>query len=210
MTQAEAQHRIVFLERDSLAATVRRPAFVHAWNEYDRLEPDAVGAALAEATIAIINKTALRAGTLQTLPRLQLVALTATGTDNVDLAWCREHGVAVCNVRNYAVHTVPEHTFALILALRRSLFGYGRDIAAGRWQKSEQFCLSGHPVNDIFGSTIGIIGEGALGQGVAALARAFGMNVLFADHPPPKVAGVDFTPMDDLLAEADIVSLHAP
>ena len=108
------------------------------------------------------------------------------------------------------MHTVPEHAFALILALRRSLFGYARDIAAGRWQESEQFCLSGRPVNDIFGSTIGIFGEGALGQGVAALARGFGMRVLFADHPPPRVSGVHFTPPDQVLGEADIVSLHAP
>ena len=176
-----ASHRIVFLERDSLDATVRRPQFEHTWHEHDRLGANEVIAALAEATIAIVNKTPLRADSLARLPQLKLIAITATGTDNVDLQWCAAHGVVVTNVRNYAVHTVPEHTFALILALRRSLFGYARDVAAGKWQRAEQFCLSGHPVNDIFGSTIGIFGEGALGQGVAALARGFGMNVLF-DH----------------------------
>ena len=205
-----ASHRIVFLERDSLDATVRRPQFEHTWHEHDRLGANEVIAALAEATIAIVNKTPLRADSLARLPQLKLIAITATGTDNVDLQWCAAHGVVVTNVRNYAVHTVPEHTFALILALRRSLFGYARDVAAGKWQRAEQFCLSGHPVNDIFGSTIGIFGEGALGQGVAALARGFGMNVLFADHPPPKSAGVEFTPHDQVLRESDIISLHAP
>ena len=138
-----ASHRIVFLERDSLDATVRRPQFEHTWHEHDRLGANEVIAALAEATIAIVNKTPLRADSLARLPQLKLIAITATGTDNVDLQWCAAHGVVVTNVRNYAVHTVPEHTFALILALRRSLFGYARDVAAGKWQRAEQFCLSG-------------------------------------------------------------------
>ena len=203
-------HHIVFLERDSLDAVVRRPAFEHCWAEHDWLDAEQASAALADATIAIINKLPLRAATLSRLPRLRLIAVSATGTDNVDLQWCARNGVAVTNIRNYAVHTVPEHTFALILALRRSLFGYARDVAAGRWQQAEQFCLSGHPIHDIFGSTIGILGEGALGQGVATLARGFGMRVLFADHPPLKASGVEFTPLDQVLRESDIVTLHAP
>jgi glycerate dehydrogenase len=203
-------HHIVFVERDSLDALVRPPAFEHTWAEHDWLGPEQVVAALANATIAIINKTPLRAETLSRLPHLQFIAVTATGTDNIDLGWCARNGIAVSNVRNYAVHTVPEHAFALILALRRSLFAYSRDVGAGRWQKAEQFCLSGHPINDIFGSTMGIFGEGALGQGVATLARGFGMRVLFADHPPPKASDVKFTPLDQVLREADIVSLHAP
>src|SRR4029453_13590165 len=110
----------------------------------------------------------------------------------------------------YAIHTVPEHTFALILALRRSLFGYAKDVEAGKWQRSEQFCLSGHPINDIHGSTIGVFGEGALGQGVAHLARGFGVRVRFADHPPPRAECVEFTPTDEVLAQSDVVTLHAP
>jgi glycerate dehydrogenase len=116
----------------------------------------------------------------------------------------------VSNIRNYAVHTVPEHTFALILALRRNLLAYREDVARGLWQKSEQFCLSGHPIRDLHGATLGIFGEGSLGQGVANLGRAFGMRVLFADHAPPKAAGIEFTPADQVLREADIVSLHLP
>lgn len=203
-------HHIVFLERDSLDAIVRPPAFEHTWTEHDRLGPEQVAAALADATIAIVNKTPLRAEVLSRLPHLQFIAVTATGTDNIDLGWCAHNGIGVSNVRNYAVHTVPEHTFALILALRRSLFAYTDDVAAGRWQQAEQFCLSGHPISDIFGSTIGIFGEGALGQGVATLARGFGMRVLFADHPPPRASDVAFTPAAQVLAEADIISLHAP
>jgi glycerate dehydrogenase len=139
-----------------------------------------------------------------------LIAVAATGTDNVDIAACRERGVVVSNIRNYALHTVPEHAFALMLALRRNLFAYCADVAAGEWRKSEQFCLSGHPIGDLYGSTIGIVGEGVLGQGVAAIARGFGMKVLFADHPPPKAEGVEFTPFETVLAAADVLSLHTP
>jgi glycerate dehydrogenase len=203
-------HNIVFLERGSLDANVRRPLFAHTWAEHGKVGPDEVIACLKDASIAIVNKTPLPASVLAQLPSLKLVAVAATGTDNIDIANCRERGIAVSNIRNYAVHTVPEHAFTLMLALRRNLFAYCADVAAGAWQKSEQFCLSGHPIGDLYGSTIGIVGEGALGQGVAKIARGFGMKVLFADHAPPKAPGVEFTPFDNVLAESDVVSLHLP
>jgi glycerate dehydrogenase len=201
---------IVFVERGSVEATVRRPSFSHTWEEHGRVGPDELVACLANATIAIVNKTPLAAAAIERLPRLRLVALAASGTDNIDIAACRGRGIVVSNIRDYAVHTVPEHAFALILALRRNLLAYRQDVACGLWQKSEQFCLSGHPISDLHGSTIGIFGEGAIGQGVARIARGFGMRVLFADHAPPKAAGVEFTPADAVLAQSDVVSLHLP
>lgn len=201
---------IVFVERGSVEATVRRPSFSHTWEEHGRVAPDELVACLANATIAIVNKTPLAAAAIERLPRLRLVALAASGTDNIDIAACRGRGIVVSNIRDYAVHTVPEHAFLLILALRRNLLAYRQDVACGLWQKSEQFCLSGHPISDLHGSTIGIFGEGAIGQGVARIARGFGMRVLFADHAPPKAAGVEFTPADAVLAQSDVVSLHLP
>jgi glycerate dehydrogenase len=201
---------VVFLERDSLDAQVRRPAFAHSWEEHGKLAAEEIVPRLQRATIAIVNKTPLRAEAIGRLPALKLIAVAATGTDNIDLAACRQRGIVVSNIRDYAVHTVPEHAFALILALRRNLIAYREDVARGLWQKSEKFCLSSHPIHDLHGATLGIFGEGSLGQGVAGLARAFGMRVLFADHAPPKAAGVEFTPADKVLEEADIVSLHLP
>jgi glycerate dehydrogenase len=203
-------HNIVFLERGSLNANVRRPAFAHAWQEHGKVGAQEIVPCLAGSTIAIVNKTPLSAATLAQLPALRLIAVAATGTDNIDIAACRERGIVVSNIRNYAVRTVPEHAFALILALRRSLLAYAADVANGLWQKSDQFCLSGHPIGDLHGSTLGIVGEGALGQGVAHIAQGFGMRVLFADHSPPKAPDVVFTPFDRVLAEADVVSLHVP
>jgi glycerate dehydrogenase len=203
-------HNVVFLERGSIDANVRRPAFGHTWQEHGKVPADQIVPCLAASTIAIVNKTPLSAATLAQLPTLGLIAVAATGTDNIDIACCRARGIVVSNIRNYAVHTVPEHAFALILALRRNLFAYCADVKRGLWQKSEQFCLSGHPIGDLFGSTIGIVGEGALGQGVARIARGFGMNVLFADHEPPKAPDVVFTPFATVLAESDVLSLHVP
>lgn len=203
-------HQIVFLERASLDATVRRPAFAHSWAEHGKVGTEEAVSCLKEASIAIVNKTPMPAGTLARLPKLAMIAVAATGVDNIDLAHCRERGIVVSNIRNYAVHTVPEHAFALILALRRNLLAYRADVENGLWQRSEQFCLSGHPIGDLFGSTIGIVGEGALGQGVATIARGFGMRVLFADHAPPKAPDVEFTPFETVLAESDVISLHVP
>ena len=207
---AETVEHIVFLERGSIEAAVRRPSFAHTWVEHDRVAPAEVAGLLAEATIAVINKAPLPGAILPQLGRLRLVAVSATGTDNIDVAACRARGIVVCNIRNYAVHTVPEHTFALILALRRSLFAYRDDVARGLWHKSEQFCLSGHPIRDLHGSTLGIFGEGAIGQGVAQIARGFGMRVLFADHAPPRAEGVQVAPVDSVLRESDVITLHLP
>jgi glycerate dehydrogenase len=165
---------------------------------------------LQDAAVAIINKVPLRAATLEQLPQLRLIALAATGYDVVDVAFCRERGIAISNIRNYAIHTVPEHTFALILALRRNLLAYRDDVARGEWNRAEQFCLFTHDIGDLFGATLGIVGEGAIGQATAGIGRAFGMRVLFADHAPPKAPGVTFTPFEQVLAEADVLTLHCP
>lgn len=203
-------HSVVFLDRDSLKAKVRRPAQAEAYVEHAKTAPEQVVERLRDATVAITNKVPLRADALRRLPRLRMIAVAATGYDVIDVPYCREHGIAVANIRNYAVHTVPEHAFALILALRRNLLAYRADVEAGVWQRSDQFCFFTHAIGDLHGSTLGIVGEGAIGQGTAAVARGFGMKVLFADHAPPKAEGVEFTPLDTVLAESDVISLHCP
>ncbi|MGH8205429.1 MAG: D-2-hydroxyacid dehydrogenase [Steroidobacteraceae bacterium] len=202
--------RVVFLDRASLRATVRQPGCATEYVEYESTSSGQIVPHLLGATVAITNKVALRAETLGQLPQLKLIAVAATGYDIVDLGYCRQHGIAVANIRNYAVHTVPEHAFALILALRRNILAYRQDVENGVWNRSEQFCLFTHPIGDLHGSTLGIIGEGAIGQATAAIGRAFGMQVLFADHPPPKMQGVTFTPFQEVLARSDVVSLHCP
>ena len=202
--------RAVFLDRASLKAKVRKPAGVADYVEYEKTAVDEIVPRLDGAAVAIINKVPMRAATLARLPELKMIAVAATGYDVVDVPYCKEHGIAVANIRNYAVHTVPEHAFAMILALRRNLLAYRHDVENGVWNRSEQFCFFTHPIGDLHGATLGIIGEGAIGQATAAVGRAFGMRVLFADHAPPKMDGVVFTPHETVLAESDVISLHCP
>jgi glycerate dehydrogenase len=202
--------RVVFLDRDSLKAKVRKPSCAAEYIEYAKTSVEELVPRLKSATVAITNKVPLREQTLRQLPQLKLIAVAATGYDIIDIGYCKEHGIAVANIRNYAVHTVPEHTFALILALRRNLLAYRQDVENGVWQKSEQFCFLTHDIGDLHGSTLGIVGEGSIGQATAAIGRAFGMRILFADHPPPKAEGVTFTPFEEVLSSSDVISLHSP
>jgi glycerate dehydrogenase len=202
--------KVVFLDRASLKANVRKPREASEYVEYQKTSVEEIVPRLKGAAVAIVNKVPMREATLAQLPELKMIAVAATGYDVIDIAYCKAHGIAVANIRNYAVHTVPEHAFMLILALRRNLLAYRRDVENGVWNKSDQFCFFTHEIGDLHGSTLGIIGEGAIGQATAAIGRAFGMRVLFADHPPPKMEGVSFTPHEQVLAESDVISLHCP
>jgi glycerate dehydrogenase len=203
---------IVFLDADTLGPDVvmRRPDSPHSWAAHGKTSAEDIVERAREATILIVNKVPLQAPVLEKLPRLRFVAVAATGTDNVDIKACQSRGIAVSNVQAYAVHTVPEHTFALILALRRSLFAYRESVAAGEWQASGQFTLLTYPIQDLHGSTLGIIGEGAIGQAVASLGRAFGMRVLFAAHKGSSGMGPLYTPFEDVLEKSDVITLHCP
>ena len=204
--------RIVFLDRSTIgpAVTLTKPGFEHEWVDHDRTHPDEVVERLQGADIAVSNKVPIGRAQIEALPDLKMIAIPATGYDRFDLDACRERGIVVSNVRGYATNTVPEHTFALILALRRGIIGFRQDVIDGKWQEADQFCFFTHPINDLAGSTIGIMGEGALGQGVATLARAFGMRVLFAAHKGVDGLGPLYTPWDDVLEQSDIITLHAP
>lgn len=202
--------RIVYLEKESMIAEVRRPAFAHDWVEYQKTAAGEVLERLRGATIAIINKVPLTAAVIDALPDLKLIAVAATGTNVVDVDACLRHGIVVCNIRGYAAHTVPEHVFALLLALSRNLFAWRKTVQAGRWQQSDQFCLFDHPIRDLHGATLGVIGAGSLGGGVVRLAEAFGMRVLRAEHKGVSSVRPGYTAFAEVLAQADAVSLHCP
>ena len=201
------QHAIVFLDRESVGANVRKPNFPHSYEEHQSTwTQDEILDRLNDATIAIINKVPMRADTLKQLPKLKLIAVAATGTDVVDKAYCKANGITVVNIRNYAFNTVPEHVMALIFALRRNLLSYVADVRAGRWGNVNQFCFFDHPIRDIAGSTMGIVGYGAIGKEVGKRAEALGMRVLPYDVVP-QAGLVDF---ETLLKESDVITLHMP
>ena len=199
-------HRIVFLDRDSLDADVKRPRFAHEWIDYPATAPGEVVERLRDATICITNKVPVRAEAIAQLPNLKMIAVAATGMNNVDLDAAAARGIAVDNVRDYSVNAVPEHTFMLMLTLRRNLLAYRADVASGKWQQSPRFCLYDHPIRDLAGSRLGIVGYGALGQAVAQLGHAFGMEVVVAAHRRVP----DGMPLEELLRTSDVVSLHLP
>ena len=202
--------KIVFLDRSSVVAQLRQPAFPHQWQEYPATRTEQVLERLHDATIAITNKVHLRRETLAKLPRLKMVAVSATGADNVDIAYCRERGIVVSNIRNYASHTVPEHVFMLMLALRRNLLAFRADVMQGEWQKAAQFCLFTQPVRDVYGSTLGIIGSGSIGKSVAQIAQAFGMKVMLAEHKGETTVRPGYTAFNTVLRDSDVLTLHLP
>lgn len=202
--------RIVQLEGDFVIPGMRRPAFAHEWVEYGRTRPEEIVGRLAGATVALINKVTIDAATLARLPDLKMIAVAATGTNCVDLVACKARGIIVSNIRGYAVHTVPEHVMSLLLALTRSLAAWRETVIAGGWQKSGQWCLFDHPIRDLHGATLGLIGSGTLGNGVAHLAEAFGMRVLRAERKGATSVRTVYTAFEEVLAQADAISLHCP
>lgn len=201
---------IVFLDRASVPAKMRQPDIRHQWIEFEQTGPAEIATRLAGATIVISNKVPLRAEDLRQCPTLKLIAAAATGTDHIDLEYCRQHGVAVANVRGYAEHSVPEHVFMLALALRRNLVAYRADVQHGQWNTATQFCLLNHPIGDLYGSTLGIIGFGVLGQAVKRLGECFGTRVLVAERKHAKSIGAGLVAFDEVLRASDIITLHAP
>jgi len=202
--------KIVFLDRSALQAPLRKPCFEHLWEEYPTTASEQVAARLAGATIAVTDRVPLGEAELARLPQLRHIAVAATGVDGIDLAACRRRGISVSNVRDWAV-SVPEHVFALMLALRRNLLAYHEAVQGGGWQKAEGYTLLLEPpLLALNGSTLGLIGHGGLGQGVAALAEAFGMEVLVAEHKGAREVRPGRVSFPEVLERSDVLVLLCP
>jgi glycerate dehydrogenase len=203
---------IVFLDRESLSpeTRLRDPDFPHRLTIFESSSVDEVAARIADADIVITNKVPVRADAIAAAPRLRLIAVCATGTDMVDVKAAAARGIVVSNVRNYATDTVPEHVFALIFALRRNILAYRDSVRAGRWQTASQFCFLDHPIGDLAGATIGIVGRGSLGSAVARIAEAFRMEVLFAGRKGDPAPASPYVPFAEMLRRSDIITLHVP
>lgn len=204
--------KVVFLDRATIPAHIQvpRPDFAHEWVEHDLTSPEQVAERLSGAEIVISNKVILDSQVLAQLPELRMVAVAATGFNNVDVDYCANNNIAVANVQGYATRSVPEHVIAMLFALRRNLFGYHQDIAAGEWQRNKQFCFFTHSIGDIGGSTLGVIGSGTLGQATSQLAKALGMNVLFAERKGATECRPGYVPFEDVLKQSDAITLHCP
>lgn len=204
---------IVLLDRRTFAETIEFPApgIEHChWREYPTTSPKQLVERAADAEVIITNKVPVRVETLEQLPRLRLIAVAATGVDHIDLEAARARDVAVCNVSDYATESVAEHVFAMLLALRRQIVHYHQAVLNGDWSRSPIFTLNDREVDDLAGSTLGIIGAGTLGQAVTRLGEAFGMRVWLAERRDAKVIRAGYTPFDEVLRHSDVISLHVP
>ncbi|MEZ8398712.1 D-2-hydroxyacid dehydrogenase [Vibrio splendidus] len=204
--------KVVFLDRATIPSQIHlKPlSFEHQWVEYDFTSPDQVSERIEGADVVITNKVVLNESNLAQAQQLKLIAVSATGVNNVDVGYCKGNNIAVANVQGYATQSVPEHVIAMLFALKRNLVGYHQDIEAGKWQKDQQFCFFTHPIQDVAGSTLGLIGSGGLGQATAILAKAIGMNVIFAERKGADSCREGYLPFDTVLQQADAISLHCP
>ena len=180
-----------------------------AWEFYDSTSPAQVPARISETEIVVTNKCKLNADDIAQASELKYICAAATGFNHIDIEAADTSGIAVSNVRNYGTPSVVQHVYALMLALSTKLMQYGAAVQRGDWHHSENFCLLDYPIEEVSGKTLGIIGYGTLGQAVAKVAPALGLEVQICQHlhggPEP-----DRLPLDDLLATSDIISLHIP
>ncbi len=201
--------RIVLLDGAAFTRPMRAPEFPHEWVSHVSTTPAEVDERLREATIAITNQVPITADVIDRAERLRMVAVAATGFNHVDLAACERAGIVVSNVRNWSV-SVPEHVFAMTLALRRQLAGYQAAVRAGDWERSPVYGLMLEPLpRALHGSTLGLIGHGGLGRRVETIARGFGMDVLVAERKgaSPRPGRTAF---NEVMARADVLVVLCP
>ena len=201
---------IVVLDRDTL---VNRPFdfdFPHTLSSYGTTEAHETLERIRGADIVITNKVVISAQAFAENPQLKLVAVTATGVNNVDVEAAKQNGTAVCNIRAYGNESVAEHAFMMMITLMRNLPAYQRDVAAGLWENSPFFCHLGAPMRDLNGKTLAIFGRGNIGKTLATYAQAFKMNVVFAEHKNAQNVRDGYVSFDEAIRSADVVSLNCP
>jgi len=202
----------VFLDKGTFSDNVDLPAptGVTDYITYDDTPRALIIERCQNADIIITNKVQISAEVIANLPKLKLIQLTATGMNNVDQEACAERNITLYNVAGYAVKSVPEHTFMLMLNAMRAGLHYHNKVIDGTWVEDGNFCLLDIPLIDLEDKTLGIIGIGTIGKRVTDIARAFGMTVLWAEHQGRTPRNNDYTAFDEVLACADVISLHCP
>lgn len=178
--------------------------------EYGLLKYEEVAEKIADADIVICNKTKLDSYTLRLAKNLKYIGLFATGYNNIDIDYCKEHNIAVCNAGSYSTNAVAQHTFALILEHYNNTAKYNQFVQDGKWKRSKTFSPFVYPLSELAGKTLGIVGLGSIGQAVAKIANAFEMKVVAYNRSAREIDNVQMIPLDELLSISDIVSVHCP
>lgn len=210
-----AKWKIVFL--DAMTFDREDVSFKHFTDHWECVfhrftKPEETAARLRGADVVVSNKIMLDAKVLASpeAGNLKLIAVAATGFNNVDIEAAKQRGLPVCNVRGYSSASVAQHTFGLILELANHCGRYAQDVANGSWARSPIFTLLTYPCVELNGKTLGIIGHGDIGKSVAKIAAGFGMNVQVAGRKGQQEVPAGRVAFEKLLAGSDIVSLHCP
>lgn len=202
----------VFLDYESLDKNDLDFSALHAVFSQLELYPSTLAtqvlARVQHADVIISNKVVLDAETLKQCSSLKLILISATGTNNIDLAQAKAQGITVCNCQGYGTSAVAQHTLMLMLALATSVIQYDRAVRQGEWNKSPIFCLLDFPIVELAGKILGILGYGELGQAVAKLAEAFGMKIIVGALPNRSTE--NRVALSELLPQVDFLSLHCP
>ena len=205
--------KAVLLDSQTFSATVSFAAIEQQVTQltcYSTTTPEQVLERCQNAYVVITNKVVLTAELLAKLPQLALICIAATGYNNVDIEAATKHHIAVTNVSGYAGNAVAQYVLAQMLEYYQQTCHHNENTQRGHWQQSDTFCYHGNAITELAGKTLGIVGYGCLGQAVAKLADAFGMNVLISERANSTESRQGRVSFDDVITRADILSLHCP
>ena len=205
--------KLVFLERESLGMDVDVSCFEEFGEvtTYDTIDRSRLAEYIREADIVLCNKAPLTGDVLAQAPHLKVIGEMATGFDNIDIDYCREHGIAVANAGHYSTESVAQHTFALALYLLNQMAYYDQVVKSGEYTRSGKFTIFDATVTELSGKTWGIVGMGEIGRRVAKIAEAFGCHVVFFSASGKSTCTeYERLEWEVFLAQSDIISLHCP
>ena len=205
--------KAVFLDRSTIDPSISLEsikALVAEYVEYDLTSREQTLERALDANIIITNKVVIDSELISQLPKLELICITATGMNNVDLDAAEKNNIAIKNVSGYSTQSVTQYVFTYLLNAVSSVPAYLKNNNDNPWQESQKFCQIDFPINELNGQKIGILGFGNLGQSVAKVAEAFGMQVLISERPGEKAIRSDRVSFETMLKSSDVISLHCP
>ena len=187
-----------------------RPDFAHEWISYESSPYETLVERCRDATIVVTNKCRMTAEVLSQCPKVKFIAELATGYNNIDIDYCKEHGISVATIQGYSTNSVAEHTLTMMLMLARSMIKTRKRMEDGLWVNADCFCQKPYPIVDLQGHTLTVIGSGAIGSRIGELAQVFGMKVLKAEHRSATTVRPGYTAFADAIAQADFISVNCP
>lgn len=205
--------KIVELDRETLGYDIDTSVLktIGDFEEHEAADLETTREYIKDADVIIFNKTRMNEELLKDAPNVKMLAITATGFDNIDLEYCKSRGIAAANVKAYSTPAVAQHTFAMALFVLEKISYYDEYVKSGRYSSQSGFCNFDEKYNELSGKTWGIIGMGNIGRSVARIAEAFGCKVIFYSASGNSTCtDYERVELETLLKESDVLSIHCP